>query len=210
LINYILSLLLGYSIGSLPTAYLLVKWKSRVDIRESGSGNVGALNAFEVSSSKLLGLGVLLIDLIKGSAAVWLSSRLIGQDVWIMGTAGFGTILGHNYSVWLGFKGGRGLATAAGVMLVLSWICVVIWCTIWLVIYLYVRNVHASNISASVLSPAAAWLTPPSLQTAPAGSGNTYAVAVLVLAVLCVMILQRHIQYLPELRRFIHKSKRSE
>jgi glycerol-3-phosphate acyltransferase PlsY len=95
-------------------------------------------------------------------------------------------------------------------MLVLSWICVAIWCTIWLVLYLYVKNVHASNISASVLSPAAAWLMPPSLQPAPAGSGNTFAAAVLVLSVLCVMILQRHIEYMPELRRFIHKPKRSE
>ncbi len=194
--------LLGYLIGSIPTAYLLVMWKAQLDIRGKGSGNVGALNAFEVSGSKLIGALVLLLDLGKGAFAVWLGSRLFGDDIWIRGTAGIGAVVGHNYSFWLRFRGGRGLSTAAGVMLGLDWILVVLWCLLWIACYLYPRNVHVANISASLLSPV---LTIPLLgvfRTAPDG---TIGETTLIMSVICLLILLRHIGYFGEFSRVFQK-----
>jgi glycerol-3-phosphate acyltransferase PlsY len=195
--------LLGYLIGSFPTAYLVVMWKAQLDIRGKGSGNVGALNALEVSGSKLVGALVLLIDLGKGAFAVWLGSRLIGDDLWIRGIAGIGAVAGHNYSFWLRFRGGRGLSTAAGVMLGLDWILVVLWCLLWVAGYLYPRNVHVANISASVLSPV---LTIPLLRTLRPAEDGTVAETALIMSVLCLLILLRHIGYFGEFRKIVQKT----
>ena len=150
--QYLISLLIGYLIGSFPTAYLLVKWKTRIDIRAVGSGNVGAMNTFDVSGSKILAVSVLIIDLLKGVLAVWLNS-LISPEFWAMGLGGLGAILGHNYSVWMKFKGGRGLATALGVVLSMGWVFVVAWCVPWIIIYFIDRDIHLSNVTASILGP---------------------------------------------------------
>ena len=195
--------MLGYLIGSIPTAYLLVMWKARLDIRGAGSGNVGALNAFDVSGSKLLGASVLLIDLAKGSAAVLLGSRLFGHDHWTLGIAGLGSIAGHNYSVWLRFKGGRGLATAAGVMLVVNWMLVALWCIVWIAFQAYARNVHVSNISASILSPA---ITIPALRNLRPAPDGAAADMTLLMSLICLLILLRHLHYFKELRKAFHKS----
>ena len=199
------SFALGYLIGSFPTAFLLVKWTARLDIRVAGSGNVGALNAFDVTRSKLLGALVLLIDLAKGSAAVWADSMLFGHGLWIMGFAGLGSIAGHNYPVWLRFKGGRGLATAAGVMLVLNWALVVLWCLAWLAMYAYTRSVHSANIAASILSPA---LTLPALRIVRPEAGGPESVdCMLLMSMICLLILLRHLRYFAEFRKLFHTSR---
>ena len=193
---------LGYLIGSIPTAYLVVMWKAQLDIRGKGSGNVGALNAFEVSGSKLVGALVLLLDLGKGAIAVWLVSRLFGDDLWIRGMAGIGAVVGHNYSFWLRFRGGRGLSTAAGVMLGLDWILVVLWCLLWIACYLYPRNVHVANISASLLSPV---LTIPLLRVVRDAPDGTIGETTLIMSVICLLILLRHVGYFGEFGRVFQK-----
>jgi glycerol-3-phosphate acyltransferase PlsY len=202
LIALIPGFFLGYLIGSVPTAYLLVMWKARLDIRGKGSGNVGALNAFEVSGSKLVGALVLLIDLGKGAAAVWLGSRLFGDDIWIRGMAGIGSVVGHNYSFWLRFRGGRGLATAAGVMLGLDWILVVLWCLLWLACFAYPRNVHIANISASLLSPV---LTIPVLRALHPAQGGISLQTALIISIICLLILLRHLGYIGEFKKVFQK-----
>jgi acyl phosphate:glycerol-3-phosphate acyltransferase len=204
LIALIPGFFLGYFIGSVPTAYLLVMWKAQLDIRGKGSGNVGALNAFEVSGSKLVGALVLLLDLGKGALAVWLGSRLFGDDIWVRGLAGIGAVVGHNFSFWLRFRGGRGLATAAGVMLSLNWILVVLWCLLWLASYTYPRNVHVANILASVFSPV---LTIPALWLAGPASDGTKGETALFMSVLCLLILVKHLGYVGEFRKVFQKSE---
>ena len=140
-------------IGSFPTAFLLVKWKAEIDIRQAGSGNVGTLNTMEVTGSKGLGIAVLIIDMLKGVLSVVLAMSLFGHAFWIPGAAGLSAIAGHSFPVWLKFKGGRGLATAAGVFLVLGWVFVVIWLVLWGVTYLLFRSIHAGNVLASLLGP---------------------------------------------------------
>jgi glycerol-3-phosphate acyltransferase PlsY len=206
LIDTIPSFLLGYLIGSFPTAYLLVMWQARLDIRGAGSGNVGAKNAFDVTGSRVLGISVFLVDCAKGAASAWIGSRLFGQGLLIMGAAGLGAVVGHNYPVWLRFRGGRGLATAAGVMLVMNWMLVVLWCMIWIAVYAYAKNVHGANISASILSPA---LTLPALRLLPPspGEGNGHATGLLwLMSMVCLLILLRHRDAFDEFRKKFHKS----
>jgi len=160
LLDYFFSALIGYVVGSLPVAYLLVKWKSRIDIRQAGSGNVGTMNAFDVTGSRMLAVGVLVADLLKGAAAVFIVKGIWGNEFGVLATSGLSTILGHSFPVWLNFHGGRGLATTVGVMLVLGWIFIVIWIVLWTGVYLSTKSIHAGNILASVCSPLVVAIVP--------------------------------------------------
>ena len=204
--EYFLSLLLGYFIGSLPTAYLLVKWKTCLDVREAGSGNVGAMNTFNVTGSKFLGALVMVIDLLKGVSAVWLTSLLLGKEFWIIAVGGLGSMAGHSYPVWLKFKGGRGLSTAAGVMMILGWIFVAIWCSLWTIMYVSFRNIHLSNIAASISTPIVIILTPENL-ISKVLPHYTEANNFLYLSVLiCLFILVRHLEPISEMLKSLNKT----
>jgi acyl phosphate:glycerol-3-phosphate acyltransferase len=161
--NFLFSLLLGYLFGSIPSGYFLVKWKSNKDIRHAGSGNVGALNSYLVTRSRLVGAGVLLLDLLKGVAAVLVAAILIHGGLPGMALAGFGAVLGHNFSVWLKLGGGRGLATAAGVALILAWPVIPAWGIFWFVGFLVTGNVNAGNAIATVMMIVAGMVVPSSL-----------------------------------------------
>ncbi len=150
MLPYVLSGVLGYLIGSIPTAFLLVRWKSNVDIRSTGSGNAGALNSFQVTRSKMVGIAVLLIDLFKGILAVMLAPVIFDVQLSLQATAGVAAVAGHNFPVWLKFKGGRGLATAAGAMLMVSWGFILIWGILWAIGYFLTKNVNVGNAIASL------------------------------------------------------------
>lgn len=152
--------LFGYLLGSVPTAFLLVRWKSRIDIRKAGSGNVGTLNSLQVSGSKLVGLAVLVLDFAKGFGAVTLTSSLAGGDFAVVACAGIAAVLGHNFPVWLQFHGGRGLATAAGVFSFLCLPAVGLWGLTWVPGFLVTRNVNVANTGATVLLMAGLWIIP--------------------------------------------------
>lgn len=121
-----LSLLLAYLLGSIPTGFVLAKALKGIDIREHGSGNTGATNVFRVLG-KGPGITALVIDLIKGVAAVLLMQWLIAQmgllngGDWLCTLAALLAVLGHSKSVWLGFTGGKSAATGLGVLLALAW-----------------------------------------------------------------------------------------
>lgn len=146
----ILAAALGYLLGSFPTAYLIVRSASNIDIRRAGSGNVGTLNSYVVTRSKVVASAVLSCDVLKGSAAVWLSWVLCGPEFSYGAIAGCGAVLGHNFPLWLGGRGGRGLATAAGVVLLLGWVWVVLWIGVWGIGFAVWRNVNVANAVASL------------------------------------------------------------
>jgi acyl phosphate:glycerol-3-phosphate acyltransferase len=148
-LTLILAAATGYVLGSIPSAFFLVKWKSNVDIRKAGSGNVGTLNSYEVTESKAVGVLVLVADLLKGVLAVFAAKNLIGEDFSMLAFSGVGAVVGHNFPVWLGFNGGRGLATGAGVMLVLGWPFVLIWCAMWYIGRSLTRDVNVGNAIAT-------------------------------------------------------------
>ena len=132
--------------------YLLVKRKYRRDLTKEGSGNVGTLNTFKVSGSKSVAGLVLLIDFLKGAAPVYYLMAAGGQNFLPVSAAAVFLIVGHNYPVWLKFKGGRGLATAAGIFSVINVLLLVTWCIIWLMYFTLIKkDVLEANIAATFL-----------------------------------------------------------
>jgi len=189
---YTLSALLGYLIGSFPTAFLLVKWKAGIDIRRAGSGNVGTLNTMEVTGSRSLGVAVLVIDVVKGALAVALTMSLFGNLFWTMGVAGLSAIAGHAFPVWLNFRGGRGLAAAAGVFMVLGWIFIVIWLVLWTAAYLPFRNVHLGNVLASLAGAGVVAGLPKSALTQTLPNFTSTGNLLFLTITFCVLVLITH------------------
>ena len=155
-LNSILTFLICYLIGSFPTGYLFVKTSHRKDLTKEGSGNVGTLNAVTVSGSKLIGVLVLVFDFLKGAVPVFLLAGVFNEDVITLYIASIFLILGHNFPVWLKFKGGRGLATGAGIFAVLNYWVLISWCLVWILLKLFKQDVLISNFIATLFLPAAA------------------------------------------------------
>ena len=118
-IGFILLVLAAYLLGSVPTAYLIARWRRGIDIRQYGSGNVGASNVSAVVS-KRWSIPVTVFDIGKGALAVWVAQQL-GMGAAEQVTVGIFAIIGHNWPIFLGFQGGRGMFTTLGVITMLSW-----------------------------------------------------------------------------------------
>ena len=162
--DWLPALLLGYAIGSIPFGLLLAKAAGKGDIRRIGSGNIGATNVLR-TGSKWLAAATLLLDLGKGSLAVWLARRLFinAED-----TAALGAILGHCFPIWLRFKGGKGVATMAGVCFALAWPIGLAYAAVWVGMLAISRISSLSGMSAAVAAPVAAtileeWMYVPAL-----------------------------------------------
>ena len=150
--NYLLSSIIGYLLGSFPTAYIVLKKTHNVDVRETGSGNVGAMNSFEISNSKIIGILVFLIDALKGLLSVYLCLLLFPGKFIYPAMALFFAIFSHCFNPWLKFKGGRGLATATGGAVLLSPMIPAAWCVLWVFVYLFKKDILLANIGATILS----------------------------------------------------------
>ncbi len=148
--NFLLIAIISYLVGSFPTAYLLMKRKG-INILESGSGNVGTMNAMRVSGSKVSGLSVFVIDFFKGALAVFITKELFGNQFVLLAFSLIFAVLGHCFSVWLKFKGGRGLATAFGGAMFFAPLMPALWILLWLISYVYKKNVHFANATATFL-----------------------------------------------------------
>jgi glycerol-3-phosphate acyltransferase PlsY len=151
---------MGYIVGSIPFAYLLTRGVAEVDIRQSGSGNAGGYNAYIVTQSKWTGVLVGVLDSFKGFIVVQSSLWLFQDSYLSQCLALLGALAGHNYSIWLGFKGGKGLATAAGGMLLLGPSYAVIWCVTWFIAKTLKRDILTSNLVAILVTPPILWILP--------------------------------------------------
>lgn len=152
---FIPSAAIGYLLGSIPFGFLLAKLAGYGDIRRIGSGATGATNVLR-TGHRWLALLTLLLDAAKGMAAVWLAAWIFagGEAALIAGTA---AVVGHVFPVWLGFKGGKGVATAVGVILALSWQVGLIVCVIWLLIALVSRISSVASLTAVTAAPLLMW-----------------------------------------------------
>jgi len=151
----------SYLVGSIPVGYFIVRKKSDVDILEAGSHKSGGYNAFVVTNSWLTGVFVGVLDAAKGLVPVLIASWVYPQSFLHAGIALFGAITGHNYPVWTKFRGGRGLATAAGGMVILGLAFAVLWCAIWFITKVVLRrDILVSNLTAIFLTPALIWALP--------------------------------------------------
>lgn len=160
--------IISYFLGSLPTGYLAGVAKG-IDIRAVGSGNIGATNAFRILG-KTAGTIVLVVDGLKGWVAVAILPELIykmffstpwsdqaPESEYLRIIAGISVILGHNYTCWLKFKGGKGIATSAGVLAALIPVTFIIGLATWIVVCAITRYVSAASIAAAAVLPFATW-----------------------------------------------------
>jgi acyl phosphate:glycerol-3-phosphate acyltransferase len=165
--GYILTALAAYLLGSIPTGFLVAKARG-IDIRAVGSGNIGATNVFRFLG-KPAGIFVLFADALKGWLAVvgvtWVVIQAfhLSQDQvtkeWLQICAGVCAILGHNFTCWLHFKGGKGIATSAGALTALVPLSLIIILGVWIVVFALSRYVSLASICAALTLPFAAWLT---------------------------------------------------
>lgn len=147
---------IGYLLGSIPFGIVITRALGLGDLRQIGSGNIGATNVLR-TGNKPAALATLLLDSGKGAIAVLLARALAGQDAALI--AGAAAFLGHLYPVWLNFKGGKGVATFLGTLLALDWRLGLAACAIWLVTALLTRISSLSALVAAALSPLVAlWL----------------------------------------------------
>lgn len=164
-LGYILVALAAYLLGSIPTGYLVARARG-VDIRAVGSGNIGATNVFRVLG-RGPGVFVLGVDALKGYAAcrlfgalaaAWFGGQSATAKEFFPIVAGLSAILGHNYTCWLGFKGGKGIATSAGVLLALFPKAFGVVLVVWALVFAVGRYVSLASIAAAVALPIAVGL----------------------------------------------------
>ena len=174
----IFSLILGYLLGSLPSGWLAGRWLKNIDIRELGSGSTGATNVLR-QVGKGPALVVFLIDVGKGAAAV-LIARALGLGDWIQVLAGLTALAGHIWPVWLGFKGGKAVATGLGMFLGLAWPVGLASFGVFLAVFSLSRYVSLASVLAAISLP---------LLMAAGTSSNANLVVALVAMLL---VLWRH------------------
>ncbi|MHB1102153.1 MAG: glycerol-3-phosphate 1-O-acyltransferase PlsY [Devosia sp.] len=153
--NLIIAGLLGYVLGSIPFGLLLTRAAGLGDIRSVGSGNIGATNVLR-TGNKALAAATLVLDTGKGAVAVLVARWLWGEDAAML--AGITAFLGHVFPAWLGFKGGKGVATYIGVLLALNWIVGLIFCATWLVIAFAQKYSSLAALTAAATAPIFAYV----------------------------------------------------
>lgn len=181
--EWILPAALGYALGSVPFGLLLTRLFGAGDLRSIGSGNIGATNVLR-TGRKGLAAATLLLDLLKGLASV-----LIGAAIWPGGEiyAAFGVFMGHCFPVWLKFRGGKGVATTAGVAFGLAWPVGLAYAVTWIGLLAILRISSVAGMSAAVIAPVVAFIL---------GATNEG----LVLALIAVIVLYLHRANIARLR----------
>jgi acyl phosphate:glycerol-3-phosphate acyltransferase len=180
---WLLTLAIAYLLGSIPFGYLLVRIFRKEDIRATGSGNIGATNVAR-SGAKGLGFLTLLFDLLKGYAAVEIAAHFApgtpGLPSDLAVAAGVAAVLGHVFPVWLGFKGGKGVATALGVFLALAPLAAFCALGVFIVVFAITRYVSLASILAAFMMPVFCLLWMP--DRSPIFVGGVIFLALLVIA----------------------------
>jgi glycerol-3-phosphate acyltransferase PlsY len=152
--TYILALVIGYLLGSIPFGLVLTKVAGTQDLRSIGSGNIGATNVLR-TGHKGLAAATLLCDMLKGTLAVVLAGTYGGPEAAML--AGLAAFLGHLFPVWLKFKGGKGVAVYIGVLIGLFWPAAVVFCVLWLATAATTRYSSLSGLVASFVTPIFLW-----------------------------------------------------
>ena len=148
--------LLAYLIGSIPFGYLIVRAKMGADVRQTGSGGTGATNVSR-RAGKLAGVLTLALDALKGCVAVLLAKSVVGSE-WLIPAVAIAVIAGHIFPVWLGFRGGKGVATGVGVFLMLVPVALLFAGVIFVAVVAFTRYVSLGSILAALLVPVFVWL----------------------------------------------------
>ncbi|SCB15854.1 glycerol-3-phosphate 1-O-acyltransferase PlsY [Rhizobium hainanense] len=149
------AVVIGYLLGSIPFGLLLTRMAGLGDVRNIGSGNIGATNVLR-TGNKGLAAATLLLDAFKGTAAVLITAHFFGEDAGVL--AGFAAFIGHIFPVWIGFKGGKGVATYLGILLGLAPLMALIFAIVWLAIAFTTRYSSLSALVATLVIPVVLWI----------------------------------------------------
>ncbi|MBR7651830.1 glycerol-3-phosphate 1-O-acyltransferase PlsY [Brucella oryzae] len=165
----------GYFLGSIPFGLILTRFAGLGDVRSIGSGNIGATNVLRTGNKKLAA-ATLIFDMLKGTVAVLVASRY-GPDAAI--GAGFGAFIGHLFPVWIGFKGGKGVATYLGVLIGLAWPGALVFAAVWIVTALLTRYSSLAALIASIVVPIALY-------------SRGYSAIAILFAIMTVIVIFKH------------------
>jgi acyl phosphate:glycerol-3-phosphate acyltransferase len=144
------ALALGYLLGSIPFGLVLTRLAGKGDVRKIGSGNIGATNVLRTGSKWLAAL-TLALDCLKATAAILLSQLLFGQETGAFAAAG--ALIGHLYPVWLGFRGGKGVATFLGILIALLWPAALVYAAVWIFLLMTLRISSLAGMTAAATAP---------------------------------------------------------
>ncbi|MCO7176762.1 glycerol-3-phosphate 1-O-acyltransferase PlsY [Sporolactobacillus kofuensis] len=183
-----LSIIISYLIGSISFSYIITKKIKKIDIRKTGSGNAGATNTMRVLGTGPA-LGVLILDVLKGIVCV-LIARGLGIDDWAVACSGLAAIIGHDFPVYFGFKGGKGVATTIGVFFMIMPLYALIAGVITILIIALTRFVSLGSLFFLLMTPILGWVL------------NHYSAGVLIVA-FCITILAFY-QHRANINRLIH------
>ncbi len=150
----LIAFVIGYLLGSIPFGLIFTRLAGTQDLRSIGSGNIGATNVLR-TGRRGLAAATLLCDALKGTAAVIAGAYLAGPEAAIV--AAIGAFLGHLFPIWIGFKGGKGVATYIGLLIGLFWPAAIAFCVVWLVVAAVTRYSSASALVASIAIPLLFW-----------------------------------------------------
>jgi glycerol-3-phosphate acyltransferase PlsY len=153
--NLAIVLLFGYLLGSIPFGLVLTKMAGLGDLRSIGSGNIGATNVLRTGNKKLAA-ATLLLDALKATAAALIAHAVFGHNAALFG--GFAAFIGHLFPVWLGFKGGKGVATYIGTLLGVAPLMVLVFAAAWLSVAFITRYSSLSALVATLVIPVALWI----------------------------------------------------
>lgn len=151
------AVVLAYVLGAIPFGYLLVKWKTGADVRRSGSGNIGATNVLR-TQGPLIGVATLALDIGKGYLAVWLAGRLTGGDAMGVSAAALAVMAGHSYPVFLGFHGGKAVASFVGAFFCLTPLAMTAVLVVFVGVVAATRHISMGSIVAAAVYPLGVWL----------------------------------------------------
>ena len=186
MVTIVLSIIIGYIFGSIPSGLVFVKMACGIDIREYGSKNIGTTNVFRTVGGRMASV-VLIADVVKGILAVLLVRYLFESSLHLELLTAIAALLGHNYSIFLGFKGGRGVATGLGlILLFMPDVCIFSF-TVWLVIVFVTRYVSLGSIVGAFITPIVAYYR-----------GYPIELVLFALAA-CVFVIVRHYENMKRL-----------
>ena len=186
MLKIVVYLLLSYLCGAIPFGYIVAKLFKNVDIRTVGSGNPGATNVYR-SISKSLGVLTLILDVLKGFVPVYLISVINPEFQWMVISVAFVTIIGHTFTIFLRFKGGKGVATACGAFLAINPLSVLICLGVFIIVLAIFKYVSAASIMAALMLPISLYLL------------NALPEIVVFAGMISILVIIRHISNIKRL-----------
>ena len=188
-LDALIGLALGYLLGSIPFGLLLTRVAGLGDIRSIGSGNIGATNVLRTGNKKVAA-ATLLLDALKGAAAVIIAGRVLGPFAAL--TAGLGAVLGHCFPLWLKFKGGKGVASTLGSLLAMSWPFGIAACLLWLIFAVLFRISSLSALLGLAVTALLAWLAAGAVLGGAVFAFSSVPFAIIVTAIVALVMAMHH------------------